>query len=160
MDPDEILNFWFPNTMYQKWWFIGSQQLDQEITDKYYGQIQSLFSNFHIDEYKTVPINKIISDIILLDQFSRNISRVIKDIDVNAYTEKAELLSNIWIERQYYLTEPIAHTVFAFLPIRHSKNKIKIRKLLPVLDEIKNFNNNESNPIYNKFYTHTLKAIQ
>ena len=158
MSTYEILNFWFPNSLYQKWWFIGNQQLDQKITEKYYIQMKSLFDNFQIDNYIYATVDKIIADIILLDQFSRNISRVINEINITAYTEKAELLSNIWLERKYFLTEPITYTVFALLPIRHCKNKIKIRNLLQVLDEIKNISNNESNPIYIKFYKHTLMA--
>ena len=161
-EPNEILQFWFPNEQYQKWWFIGNIQLDQEITSKYYWQMVHLFDNFAIGDYSNAPVNKIISHIILLDQFSRNISRVKNEIinQIPDYTKKAEVLAQIWLESKYYLTEPIAHTVFALMPIRHSKDKISIGKLIPVLEEIKNINKNDSNPIFIKFYTHTLRALQ
>ncbi len=161
-EPDEILNFWFPNQSYQKWWFISNSQLDLEITNKFYSQMSHLYDSFQIENYVETnnQTKKIISDIILLDQFARNISRVKNNIDVNAYTIKAEILANIWICKKYYLTEPVEYTVFALLPIRHTKDKIKIKELLPVLEEIKHINSNESNPIYNKFYTHTLRALK
>lgn len=159
-EPDEILNFWFPNSQYQKWWFIGNTQLDQQIAEKYFNQMSNLFSNFKIGDYLDISVNKLLSDIILLDQFSRNISRIKSDIDVSAYTKKAQILSEIWLDKKYYLTEPIAYTVFALLPIRHSKDKNAIEKILPVLDEIKEINQNYSNPIYKKFYLHTIRSLQ
>lgn len=161
-EPDEILNFWFPNQSYQKWWFISNSQLDLEITNKYYNQMTQLYDNFQIENYidANIQTNKIISDIILLDQFSRNIARVKNNIDINSYTKKAEILSNIWIGKKYYLTEPVKYTVFALLPIRHTKDKSKIKELLPVLEEIKHLNSNNSNPIYVKFLTHTLRALE
>ena len=161
-EPTEILKFWFRNNEYQKWWFISNSKLDQEITDKYYGQMCMVFDGFDPGNYSHTQANKIITDIILLDQFSRNIARTKPSgsIDIVAYTKKAEVLSKIWIDRKYYLTEPIAHTAFAFLPIRHSKNLIEINKLIPILEEIKFINNNNSNQIYLKFYTHTLRALK
>ena len=137
-DPNEILQFWFPNPQYQKWWFISNLKLDQHISEKYYKQMEKLFDGFSIDNYLNAQPKKIITDIILLDQFSRNISRVKneEDIDIQAYTKKAELLSEIWLGKKYYLTEQIEYTVFALLPIRHSKDKNKIKKLIPILDEI------------------------
>lgn len=161
-DPIEILKFWFGNHEYKKWWFISNSQLDQEIANKYYEQMRTLYDNWSIENYSNVPSNRIISDIILLDQFSRNIARVKPPgtIEIIHYTKKAEALSEIWINQQFYMTEPISHTVFAFLPIRHSKDKIAIGKLIPILDTIKTIGNNNSNPIFIKFYTHTLRALQ
>jgi len=160
-EPDEILQFWFPNEQYQKSWFIGNTQLDQEITNKYHWQMVRLFENFNVENYSSASANKIISDIILLDQFSRNISRVKTNLEnqIPDYTQKAIELSKIWLKNKYYLTEPVAHTVFALMPIRHSKDKISISKLMPVLEEIKTINKNDSNPIFIKFYTHTLRAL-
>ena len=99
--------------------------------------------------------------IILLDQFSRNIYRTNNEINICDYTNKACLLSNIWINNKYYLTEAIEHTVFALLPIRHTRNILEIQKLLPILDEIKEYKNyiNNENVIFNKFYIHTCKSL-
>lgn len=48
---------------------------------------------------KSTP-EEIISDIILLDQFSRNINRIIRNLDLIEYTNKAIQLSNEWIEKK------------------------------------------------------------
>lgn len=153
-----ILDFWFGNDFkFRKWWFTSNEDLDQEIYNKYYQEMVNTFINFNKEKYHCVGPIKLITDIILLDQFSRNISRIINQIDIPAYTEKAEILSNIWIEKKYYLTEPIAYTVFAFLPIRHTRDKNKIHNLLPLLVQCKPL---EQNQIYNKFLTHTLRALQ
>ncbi len=159
-DTNNLLKFWFPNSQFQKWWFVSNSRLDQEIYQKFYYEMVELFNTFNIDNYADTDKIKLITDIILLDQISRNISRVTSNIDIPSYTEKAELMANIWICKKYYLTEPIEYTVFALLPIRHTKDKNKIKKLLPILDEIKHININESNQIYIKFYTHTMRALQ
>jgi len=156
-ESNEILKFWFPNFQYQKWWFISTTKLDQQIYDKFYNQMVELFENFNIDYYNNTNPIKLITDIILLDQFSRNIFRINDRINIQAYTQKAELLSNIWIKSKYYLKEPIAYTVFAFLPIRHTKDKNKIANLLPLLEKIKP---NKPNKIYTKFLVHTMRALE
>ncbi len=154
---NEILNFWFGDFTYKKWWFVSTVELDQKIYSMYYNQMLNVFNNFNLAYYNNIEPIKLITDIILLDQFSRNISRVFNQIDIISFTNKAQILSNIWIEKKYYLTEPIAYTVFAFLPIRHSKNPNEICKLLPLLAECKP---TEPNQIYNKFLTHTLQACK
>lgn len=95
-----ILDFWFGNDLkFRKWWFTSNEDLDQEIYNKYYQEMVNTFINFNLENYHCVGPIKLITDIILLDQFSRNISRIINQIDIPAYTEKAEILSNIWIEK-------------------------------------------------------------
>ena len=152
---NDILKFWFPNDKYHKWWFVSNKELDAHIHRNYYLDMKNVFDNFNIQNYINVSIDKILTDIILLDQFSRNISRVILHIDICEYTKKAVLLSNLWIKNKNYLTEPIAYTVFAFLPIRHTNDKNEITKLLPLLDEIKNINMGYENDIFKKFFIHT-----
>jgi len=159
-DTNNLLQFWFPNSQFQKWWFKSNVRLDQEIYQKFYHKMVDIFNTFNIESYENTDKIKLITDIILLDQISRNISRVIRNINIPNYTEKAELLANIWIGKKYYLTEPIEYTVFALLPIRHTKNKCSIKKLLPILDEIKYINANDSNQIFIKFYTHTIRVLE
>lgn len=158
---NEIINFWFPNNKYQKMWFISNNKFDQMIYDKYYLNMTKLFDDFNIDNYTNASSIKILTDIILLDQFSRNISRVLTTtINIYEYTKKAELLSILWIERKYYLTEPIHFTVFAFLPIRHIGDKIQNIKLLPLLELTKeNITSLEGKEILRKFTNHTIRSL-
>ncbi len=118
------------------------------------------FNNFDIKNYLKLTPEEIISNIILLDQFSRNINRIIRNLDLIEYTNKAIQLSNEWIEKKYYLTCPIKWTVFAFLPIRHSKNKEQIIRLTTLLDEIQTTNNLVTlDKIYQKFKLHTNRQL-
>jgi len=115
------------------------------------------FNNFNIKNYSILSPEEIISDIILLDQFSRNINRIIRNLDLIEYTNKAIQLSNKWIEKKYYLTCHIKWTVFAFLPIRHSKNKKQINRIIKLLEEIQSNNDLIAHDkIYQKFKLYTI----
>ncbi len=158
---NSIINFWFPDDNYHNWWFIPKNNLDQIIHDTYYQQMINTFDNFNINDYTDCSINKIISDIIILDQFSRNINRIVKNLDINQFTIKAHMLSKIWIDKKYYLTESIKFTVFALLPIRHIGDKNQIENMIGILDEIKNINPTvESNKIFQKFYFHSKRSLE
>lgn len=75
------------------------EDLDQKIFNQYYIQISKTFDNFDMESYLKSTPEEIISDIILLDQFSRNINRIIRNLDLIEYTNKAIQLSNEWIEK-------------------------------------------------------------
>ena len=75
------------------------EDLDQKIFNQYYIQISKTFDNFNMESYLKSTPEEIISDIILLDQFSRNINRIIRNLDLIEYTNKAIQLSNEWIEK-------------------------------------------------------------
>ncbi len=160
-----LLNFWFPDDKYHIWWFKSNEQLDNQIYYTYYEQMLTLFKNFSIENYqnlsKQINPNQIIHDIILLDQFSRNINRIVNDLDIRAYTEKACMLSNLWIDKKYYLSEPINYTVFAFLPIRHANNYQLIKNISDnIFNEMIESNNTLlSNEIFKKFKFHTEKSL-
>ena len=70
-------------------------------------------------------------------------------------------LSNKRIEKKYYLSCPIKWTVFAFMPIRHSKNIEQINRLIKILEEIQLINNLIIlDKIYHKFKFHTLIQLE
>ena len=82
-------------------------------------------------------------------------------MDIIQYTNKAIELSNEWIKRKYYLTCPIKWTVFAFLPIRHSKNKEQINRLVGILEQVEKSNNLILlNKIYQKFKFNTIRQME
>lgn len=161
-----VLNFWFPDDEYHGWWFkstskLDQQILDQQILDQYYISMTDTFNNFNLENYSKSRPEEIIRDIILLDQFSRNINRIVRNLDLIEYTNKAIQLSNEWIDKKYHLTCHIKWTVFAFLPIRHSKNKEQIIKLNELLQQIEQFNNSVSSSIiYKKFKLHTSRQLE
>jgi len=161
----EILDFWFPDDNYHSWWFNNKKKdinIDRLIYDKFYNKLIEF--NFDIlDNIDSTTLTKefIISSIILLDQFSRNINRITNNLDIYYYTKKAHILTKIWIDRKYYLILPVKYTVFAFLPIRHLKDKNDIKNMIMLLDEIKLFNPQiEFNEIYKKFYFNSIKSFK
>ena len=155
---NHLLYFWFPDDEYHGWWFKSTPELDQKIFNLYYIQMSDTFNNFKMENYFNSTPEEIIRDIIILDQFSRNMNRIVQTMDIIQYTNKAIELSNEWIKRNYHLTCPIKWTVFAFLPIRHSKNKEQIKRLVELLEQIEKSNNLIlSNKIYQKFKLHTIR---
>ena len=99
---DTVLTFWFSNDDYNIWWFKSNEILDRLIHNLYFELMIDTFNNINIESYVDKSPDVLVATIILLDQFSRNINRIIT-IDVNEYTQKAYQLSQIWINKQYYL---------------------------------------------------------
>lgn len=153
---DTVLTFWFPNDNYNLWWFKSNKDIDKQIYDIYYDLMVKTFNDFNIDNYFDNSPDKLITAIILLDQFSRNINRII-NIDVKEYTQKAYQLSQIWIDKQYYLNQPINKTVFALLPMRHIGKQNDLINIISILNQIEN--NNSKNEIFNKFKLHTIRQL-
>ena len=157
---NQILTFWFPNNDYNLWWFKSNEKLDHQIYQLYHDQIVQTFNDFNSQDYLDKSPEELIVSIILLDQFSRNINIIVSNLNIKSYTEKAYELSKIWIDNKYYLTQPIAQTVFAFLPIRHLGNKSDLDNLIELLKQIENENNLIINDtIFNKFKLHTIRQI-
>jgi uncharacterized protein (DUF924 family) len=155
----DILTYWFPNNDYNSWWFNSSH--DNDIYNKYYNIMLEKFKTFNINNYNINNPEEIITDIIILDQFSRNINRITNNINILDYTIKANQLSQLWIKYKIYLEVPIRWTVFAFLPIRHLKDINENKKLLIYLNEIIEKDNNiVNNKIYQKFKYHTEQHIK
>jgi len=153
---DTVLNFWFPNNNYNIWWFKSNEILDKQIYDIFYSIMTNTEEYFDIQNYFDKSPGEIVATIILLDQFSRNINRII-NIDVNLYTQKAYLLSQIWINKQYYLNQPINWTVFALLPMRHIGKQNDLINIINILNVIENIHS--KNEIFNKFKLHTIRQL-
>jgi uncharacterized protein (DUF924 family) len=157
---NSVLNFWFPDDQYQKWWCKSTPELDTQIYTQYYQLMLNMFDNFLIDNYQDPSPEQLIYGIIVLDQFSRNINRIVQNLNIGKYTDHALQLTNKWIELKYYLTCPIKWTVFAFLPIRHTKNNQKIKELDDLLNQIEKQNNLiTSNQIFKKFKSNTKRQM-
>jgi len=159
---DSILNFWFPDDNYQKWWFKSTDNLDRVIYNTYYDIMYKQYDNFKEQDYSNVSPSTLISTIVLFDQFSRNMARInnISTIDVNDFTKMAMKLTNIWLIRNLHLTEPIKYTVFALLPIRHMKQVDCIKDLVELLNSMEEQNSDlKTNIIFNKFKSATIRNL-
>ncbi len=153
---DTVLTFWFPNDDYNIWWFKSNDKLDRIIHNLYFELMVDTYNEFNIKNYIDKTPDEIVATIILLDQFSRNINRI-TNIDVEEYTLKAYQLSQIWIDRQYYLNQPIKKTVFALLPMRHVGKQNDLINIISILNQIENVNS--KNDIFAKFKLHTIRQL-
>ena len=159
-----ILNFWFPDDNYHMWWFKSNDSLDNKININFYYLMKKQFDSFNIKDYQNEKPEQLITRILLLDQFSRNINRIISNLDLDKYTLKAFELSILWISKKYYLTEPINYTVFALLPIRHyanlTNNKQLIELLIDILNKIEYVKPTiKNNKCFQKFKFFTYKKL-
>ncbi len=153
---DTVLTFWFPNNEYNIWWFKSNEKLDRLIHNLYFELMVDTYNKFNIKNYVDKSPDVLVATIILLDQFSRNINRII-NINVEEYTQKAYLLSQIWINKQYYLNQPIKWTVFALLPMRHVGKQNDLINIISILNQIENVNS--KNDIFTKFKLHTIRQL-
>jgi uncharacterized protein (DUF924 family) len=150
---NKVLQFWFPNNEYQKWWFKSDNNLDQTIYNTFYNDMINSFNTSDYNHYTPVDI---ITDVILLDQMSRNISRIVP-VNIIDYNIKAVNLAHMWINNKFYLNEPIEHTVFILLALRHY-NINNTNMILNILDIIETNNINiKDNTIFSKFKATTIK---
>jgi len=159
---NEILNYWFPNQSYCKFWFVKKINTDTHINDKYYQILIELYDyliKLKDDELDTINSQRLICYIIILDQFSRNIARVntmITNDKILQMTELASKLSHIWINKKLYLSQPVNIIVFALMPLRHSYKLHDYKIILEILEMI----NDKENTIYKKFKNQTLKKYE
>ena len=101
---NDILRFWYPNEKYNKFWFDKNINIDKYIFENYNDLLFRVYNNLKnnididVDDY-----NDMLSTVILLDQFSRNISRYTDDVNIisdisfvlNDMTEIAKKISNM-----------------------------------------------------------------
>jgi uncharacterized protein (DUF924 family) len=157
---NNILNYWFPNEKYNKFWFDNNPNIDNYLNNEYYDILINLYDyilELTDDKLNNLTPNQLIVYIIILDQFSRNISRVNDDIDnikINEMTNLAITLSYLWINKKLYLQEPINKNVFALMPLRHSYKLYNYKIIINVLSQIND--KDKDNEIYIKFKNNTM----
>ena len=152
MNPNIILDYWFPNDEFQKFWFSG--KIDKEITDKFNDYINAFLDN-KLEKWKTESFNSKLALIILLDQFTRSIFRNKKRNKI--FDEEALKLSNdiIFTIKNIKLNK----LVFVLMPFRHSSNK-KDRQFVIDFNNVYEKNNIIENKIlWKKFKSASLRNL-
>lgn len=117
---NDILTYWFPNSLFQKWWFNKDNKKDNEITNKF----NVLFNDVIQDKYQhwlETP-KGCTALIIILDQFSRHINRTMGNIDITHATYKANQITKYFIDHKYDYMVPIIYLPFVLMPLRHTLN--------------------------------------
>jgi len=157
---NDILRFWYPNDKYNKFWFEKNTEIDKYIFETYndllFKTYNILNNNIDVDDY-----NDMLASVILLDQFSRNISRyteesnIVSDISnvVSDMTEIAKKISNLWLEKYFNKDTSINHIVFILMPYRHTNKLPDYKFILTILEKI----NDNDDELYKKFKSHTIR---
>ena len=140
-DISEILNFWFPNNAFQKFWF--DQSVDEHIKINY----SELLSNLEqkIENIVSYCCNKELFDsearrnealviIIILDQFTRNIFRNTNKIIFTKNDKYAFLISKFIIDNSLDFMYSISQRLFLLLPYRHQKHCTEMQIYVKYLD--------------------------
>ena len=155
---ENILEFWFPNNNFNKFWFDGSK--DEFIIEKYK---QYLEKKEEID-IPNLSNEKLLSYIILYDQFSRNIYR--KEKEKIKYFDKLSIkLSNYFFENKEWINVPVNHLVFYLMPYRHTFDKEKYNTIFEILEIYYDKNkeiiesNNNTKKLFEKFKNQTYKKL-
>ena len=152
----DILSFWFPNDQYNKFWFMKNEEFDKFIFDKYNKLLFNIFSKNILTSYYRMQPAEILAIVLLLDQFSRNISRVNKELTpelIQQMTETARCLSYHWLNNKYNINAPDAHLVFILMPLRHLGQLIDYKMIINILEE------RVDSDILSKFKFHTEKRL-
>ena len=68
----EVLNFWFKEIEQKQWW-VKSLDFDQQIREKF-GKLHASANACELYEWRSSPVGRL-AEIIVLDQFSRNMFR-------------------------------------------------------------------------------------
>ena len=145
-----VLDFWFPNDKFNKFWFDKSK--DRLIINNYKSKLEKLEKD-NID-FNELSDNDLLESIIVLDQFSRSIYRHDKE-KVLINDKKALQLSLFFLEKRDFLCLKFNHLIFFLMPLRHTFQKKYYNKILEVISKIKV--KDEDRNLYNKFYNATMK---
>jgi len=151
---NKIIKFWIPDDKYHPEWFKKNPTFDKYIYDNYSSYVN--YFQYKLDFYTA---EELLAGIIVLDQFVRNIKRVyLFKMSERKYYDKALVLSEMWIENNYHLTQPITNTMFALMPMRHSLSLKKYIKLKSILSELND--KYKDNEIFKKFCFHTERCYK
>ena len=130
MSITEVIPYWFPNDKYQDFWFNGEK--DQEIVEKFKPLLDTLI--------KEPDVKHKFETIIVLDQFSRNISRYEK-IPLSPVGEEIVLrFSSELLEEGYDKKLTLSQRLFLLMPYRHSSKRENDSNFLDIVcDKLKEY---------------------
>ncbi|MBC9230120.1 DUF924 domain-containing protein [bacterium SPL81] len=119
MQAQDILNFWFAPE-HQSLWFAKSDEFDIEIRDKFHA-IHHQATQAELWSWRQTPEGRL-AEIIVLDQFSRNLYR--DQAQAFAYDSLALALSQEAISLQLDAQLSPEQRSFLYMPFMHSESKL------------------------------------
>ena len=117
MNYSEIINFWF-NELTPKQWFIKDAHVDKIITERF-SSVHAMAKNNELSSWRKEPLGRL-AEIIILDQFSRNIFR--NDSRSFSQDPQALALAQEAIELGIDQSLTISQKPFLYMPFMHSES--------------------------------------
>lgn len=114
----QILNFWFKELSPEQWWKVDPK-LDARIKQEF-GDLHQQAVNGELWEWRKTAAGAL-AEIIILDQFSRNIYR--NSPEAFRYDNQALILSQNAIDQQFNKQLSAAKLAFLYMPFMHSESK-------------------------------------
>lgn len=115
--PQEVIDFWFRQLTPKQWW-IKSDELDSTIQTRF-GELHQMANAGLLEDIRTSPEGRL-AEIIILDQFSRNIYR--NQPDSFASDPLALSLAEQAVSVGDDLKLPIEMRQFIYMPYMHSES--------------------------------------
>ena len=119
MTPNHILHFWFNELKPADWW-AKSSELDRTIAQRF-AEVHHAASQGELFEWR-VSAKGSLAEVIILDQFSRNIYR--DSAQAFAQDAQALTLSQRAIERGFNHELSQVEQQFLYLPFMHSESRL------------------------------------
>lgn len=162
----EVVDFWFPNADFQSFWF--SSEYDIIIRQKYQ-DITNILSN--VDNFldllnfathtKTLCIKACIGIVICLDQFNRNLNRIIDGVNDRSIYKKTDNLCIAFVKHVFnnsYENYPIHQRIFLLMPYRHQRTSVYLDYVMTQIVVMENEStNNKEQIIISKFKNATIR---
>ncbi|WP_420228986.1 DUF924 family protein [Psychrobacter sp. ER1] len=149
LDPDAraVLNFWFDKNN-EAYWFEQNDRFDKQIQDKFGGiweaAKQGECVTWRIAESSLDGNSSItalagrLAEIIVLDQFSRNLCR--GQASAFAQDGMALALAQEAIQQPYFDTLPMQWRRFIIIPFMHSESAMIHKRYLPLFEQLDDAN--------------------
>ena len=118
----EVIKFWFKE-LNPKQWFDSSKELDAKIRERF-SEIHNAAVKGELDSWRKTPEGSL-AEIIVLDQFSRNIYRGKPDAFSNDLA--ALVLAQEAIKKDFHIEVETFKRSFFYMPFMHSES-LKIHK--------------------------------
>jgi uncharacterized protein (DUF924 family) len=126
----KVLEFWFEDLKPEDW-FSSNEELDRTIKDKF-GEVHKMAAACELDGWRTGPMGRL-AEIIVLDQFSRNIYR--NDPLAYAWDPLALALSQEAIRLKAHEELSSLKRSFLYMPYMHSESPRIHREAMELFSE-------------------------
>ncbi|MBE2894291.1 DUF924 family protein [Spirabiliibacterium falconis] len=130
-DAQNVLDFWF-NEQNKAFWFVKSADFDEQIRVQF-GEVLRQAAACELSEWRTTVEGRL-AEIIVLDQFSRNVYR--NTPQAFAQDDIALALAQEALKTEGYVTLCPVWRKFILMPFMHSESRLIHERALPYFEAL------------------------